>query len=143
MMMQSDRLVFMGHGLPSGLIGFDKLYIDCRYVSLFRGRDIFCVWCNADLFMEKHNLTGVCTGMIISEMEEAADCGVNVTEDELLESNTLFAEALRVMVLQDEYDLSEFRSIYKGSSDVIKFNSDRVYIRKKGECLPGPETGGK
>jgi len=67
--------------------------------------------------------------MIISDMEEAEDNGVSATEEEIMESNFLFAKAIRKLLLSQNYNLTFFLNVYKGESEVIKFNSKRIFIK--------------
>ena len=66
-----DRIVMLGHGMETGLIGFNRLVIDSNLVYLLREKHCVCIWCNADKFVLKYGLKGFYTGMIISEVQEA------------------------------------------------------------------------
>jgi len=70
-----DRIMMMGHGSPSGLfgIGFNRLFVvDSGLVEhLNKKENNVFIWCNADRFVEAHNLKGLYSGMFISEVSEA------------------------------------------------------------------------
>jgi len=123
----AERIVLMGHGLPSGLLGFDSIYIDSKYVQWLKNKEVFYVWCNANKFVLNNNLKGFCTGMIISDKEEASDYNINVTDEELSYSNDLFANAIGHIISLTEYDVKDFGVLYKGNSEIIKFNRGNVW----------------
>ena len=92
---EHDRIIMLGHGTPDGLLGYGKYVIDFEYVSLLKEKECVCIWCNADQFVEKHNIKGFYTGMIISEVYEAKFCGVEATSREVFDSNILFASTIK------------------------------------------------
>ena len=73
-----DRVMIMGHGCPYGLFSvgqFDNgngLILDYTNVEPLKKKDntVF-IWCNADQFVNNHNLKGFYSGMFISEIMEA------------------------------------------------------------------------
>ena len=77
MIRDHDRVMMMGHGSPGGLFSVGQFpsqsnngyIIDSEMVELLKEKDnsIF-IWCNADQFVERHNLKGFYTGMFISEV---------------------------------------------------------------------------
>ena len=66
---EHDRIIMMGHGTPGGLLNPVGGYIiDSSFVYLLREKKEFVhIWCNADSFVNKYDLKGFTTGMIISE----------------------------------------------------------------------------
>lgn len=126
-----DRIIMLGHGTEKGLYGFSRFIIDSSYVYLLREKECICIWCKADEFVDKYGLMGFYTGMIISEDEEANLYCINASEDELLQSNLLFAHAVRNAI--DSSDaLETFKRIYDvkiGKSEVISFNQQNVFIK--------------
>jgi len=121
-----DRIIMLGHGTPYGLLGFGRFVIDPTYVYLLREKDCVCVWCNANMFVEKYGLKGFYTGMIISEMDEAYMCSVKVGVDELEAANWLFAEAIQQSI--DEPNMLEkAQSIFVGDGEVHEFNKSNMY----------------
>ena len=60
----SDRVIMLGHGAPRGLFGinFDRNFvIDYTCVeALSKKKDsAMYIWCNADKFVERYNLSGM------------------------------------------------------------------------------------
>ena len=64
--------------------------------------------------------------MVISELEEAINNCVNVQGEEIEESNTLFAEAVR-QALKHLDPVYKFKLMYEGDSAVIAFNKVRFF----------------
>jgi hypothetical protein len=121
-----DRIIMLGHGTPCGLLGFNRFVIDSTLVYLLREKDCVCIWCNADLFVEKYKLKGFYTGMIISEFEEAMYFTVRTDDDDIDFSNSLFANAIKESI--DNVDmLSNVKRIYDGVSPVITYNKKNLY----------------
>lgn len=125
-MMEHDRIIMLGHGLPDGLLGFGKIVVDERFTPILRKKEVVCVWCNADRFVEKHKLKGFYTGMIISEKLEAEFFDVEVDDDELLKSNWEFAYALQAGI--DHDNMADIvKENYVGDTPIYNFNKIRIY----------------
>jgi hypothetical protein len=99
-MAQSDRVMMLGHGGPHGLFWPCRFpsasyVIDSKLVGQLKERDdnVF-VWCYAGDFVRRHGLTGLATGMFISEEREAFWMGVKATGPEVEESNYVFVNVL-------------------------------------------------
>lgn len=125
-----DRIVMLGHGCNKGLFGFNKMMIDSNFVYLLREKLCVCIWCFANEFVEKYDLKGSYSGMIISEYEEAHMYNVRVgTLKELEESNISFANAVKESIDSSNFP-EDVRKLYHSDSDyVIMFNMDSVYQR--------------
>lgn len=121
-----DRIVMLGHGTKEGLIGFNRLVIDSTWVYLLREKICVCIWCNADVFVEKYGLKGFYTGMIISEYEEAIMCCVPTNSFWINESNTDFALAIKNSI-DDENMLEKAKLLYEGNTSVVEFNRNNLY----------------
>lgn len=123
---EHDRIIMMGHGNENGLLGFNRLVINSKLVYLLRKKICYCIWCDADVFIEKYGLKGFHTGMFISESDEALLFDVESSDLEIKESNELFAK-----ILSENIDNSNIHQIvlenYIGDSEVIKFNKTRIY----------------
>ena len=112
-------VVMLGHGCPGGLFAprknknyqggidqFGRLIINSRHVDLLRKHICIGIWCYAVDFARKYGLHGLFSGMIISELEEAQDCGINeFTRPEIDMYNQDFAEALYDCI--NKYPLNE------------------------------------
>lgn len=136
-----DRIIMMGHGSPMGLFNtgsFPKMkgyVIDDTMAEVLRKKECISIWCNADRFMEFHDLKGFYSGMFISEVGEARYCRINnPTQDLVTESNETFA-----MIMSEHIDLPIFmlsdnvRKFYTTYALVTKnktaqYNSTRLYL---------------
>lgn len=120
------RIVMLGHGYEGGLFGFDRVVINSELVYLLREKQCVCIWCNAQYFVEKYELKGFYTGMIISDDMEANMYCVNTEPEEIKESNALFAKAILAGI--DKKDmLTEVANNYKGNTDIIEFNAENLF----------------
>lgn len=123
-----DRIIMLGHGTKFGLHGFRRTVIDSTHVYLLREKEIIAIWCDADQFVEKYDLKGFYTGMIISEYEEAIICSVKATDKDINLSNILFTEAVTKTI--DSKDmLGDMIKEYVGDTPTINFNKVRLYKR--------------
>ena len=105
-------------------------------VELLKEKDnsIF-IWCNADQFVEKHDLKGFYTGMFISEVGEAMYCGLPKTrQPEVDESNFSFVEIMGECI---DNDSTTIHTIAKekygelvGTNPVAKYNHERLYLNQ-------------
>jgi hypothetical protein len=124
-----DRIVMLGHGLPSGLIGHGGLVIDESMAHLLRGRKCVCIWCNADQYVLRHGLSGFYTGMFVSEPAEARLFGLPIDADPIKESNRLFAVAVRDSIFKENM-LELTRQAYNSKTNpVIDYNRNNLYSR--------------
>lgn len=123
-----DRIIMLGHGSEGGLIGYDRFIIDSSLVYLLREKDCVCIWCNSDVFVEKYDLKGFYTGMIISEYDEAYLFSIGFKGNEIEESNIMFADVISKTIDKEDM-LSESKRMYVGESEVINFNTKNLYQR--------------
>ena len=123
-----DRIVMLGHGSPDGLFGEFGRIIDDSFGELLKTKETVCIWCNADQFVKKHDLKGFYTGMFISELHEAYTNGIlNSTEDEIEESNYLFAFLMNDYIFHENV-LQEMKYHYWLDNDpVYAYNNERMY----------------
>lgn len=129
--MSHDRIIMLGHGAPSGLYGHGRLVIDSTYVYLLREKDLVCIWCNADKFVEKYELKGFYTGMIISEMEEAIMYSIPPTIEAVTESNDLFSGSVAKAIDLEPKEMCESvkKQYVLDSNDIINFNKQNIYYK--------------
>lgn len=136
---QHDRIIMMGHGVPSGLINPGRAFqnmrmfvIDDSFAKLLKTKDTVSIWCWSDQYFRKHNIKGLHTGMIISEVREASFAIGNTPLDEkqTLENMEMFARAFRDCI--DNTDPYEMRKYvlehYVGEDEVTQFNRKNVIV---------------
>lgn len=122
-----DRIIMLGHGFQLGLFGHGKILINASHVELLKDKKLVGIWCFANNFFESNGLLGIYSDMIISEMEEAMVFGVDCTYDEINESNTQFALAVRNSIVND-FPVETFKSGYRSDENpVIHWNQDNFY----------------
>ena len=121
-----DRIIMLGHGDGNGLYGFSRLFINSEYVYLLREKQCICIWCNANIFVEKYGLKGFYTGMIISEYEEALMYCVKGDDKQIYNSNVLFADAITKSI-DAKNMLDSMRALYDGDNPVISFNKKNMF----------------
>ena len=120
-----DKIIMMGHGTPAGLIGHGSMVITEEFAPLLAEKECVFIWCNADKFVERHNLKGFYTGMIISEVEEALYCDVDTTPEDIKTSNALFASLIR-----EGFNAEIIKSRYVSeTNEVIKYNTKNIYSK--------------
>lgn len=129
---EHDRIVMLGHGTPKGLVIIEKnmfkYIIDSTFVYLLREKDCVCVWCEADQFVEKYNLKGFYTGMIISDIEEAYMWNIKASLDDIDNSNELFAQSIKNSI-DSRSMLLDMKFSYIGESNVINFNKQNLFLK--------------
>ena len=136
---QHDRIMMMGHGAPNGLFSVGQfpqtygLIINVDTVPLLQNKECIFIWCNADQFVNKHNLKGLYSGMFISEVSEAHYCGLPNTPQEVVnESNDFFAMEFGLVSdkpLNEIYDTVKYNyDVLAESNPVAEYNSNRLYL---------------
>jgi hypothetical protein len=135
-----DRIIMLGHGSPSGLFavgqfineGRETYIIDQTFVNLLKEKENnIYMWCHANQFVEKYGLSGLYTGMFISEDIEAIIYGIYPDDEEVIKSNNIFSSVAGEIISRSSQDIyrhikSEY--IFPGSS-VRDFNYERIYWR--------------
>ena len=99
MIEEHDRIIMLGHGPPWGLMNPDHcldagLYLidESMVLPLKSKKSNIFVWCFASKFVQKHDLSGLSSGMFISEVREASSyCFENIDEDLIDQSNERFS----------------------------------------------------
>jgi hypothetical protein len=127
-----DRIIMCGHGSSDGLFDINNggFIIDNSIVPYLQTKECICIWCNADVFVEDYGLTGLYTGMFISEVEEAYLFQINESMNDIDFSNNVFSGLLGTII--DKYELSEVFDIlkkcyYDKENDVMIFNNERIF----------------
>lgn len=105
---ENDRIMILGHGCETGLFApfgnqqFGRLILGPSHVQFLRNKQIIGIWCNANMFAMKYDLTGLFSGMVISEVSEAFDLGFyDVTEEQVKLARELWANDVRSAILGD------------------------------------------
>lgn len=134
-----DTIIMLGHGTSNGLfnvsgIGKGIMVVGESMVEELRGKQLIAIWCNANLFIERHNLNALYSGMFISEVSEALYCNVQGNQTMVDESNNTFAVLLGNMLGKVPTDLKNVHSMVGESYEelgevnaVAKYNSNRFY----------------
>lgn len=126
---QYQRIIMLGHGTPFGLVHHKRHITNHTFSDLFRTRKCIFIWCHADEFVKSNNLSGLYSGMFISEMQEADLYNIQTTEQDITYSNNLFSQALRDVIDSDDM-LNDLKQKYKSDSDpIIQFNNERLYYK--------------
>ena len=137
---RSDRVLMMGHGCPSGLFsinhfkGAGSLIVSDQEVELLKDKpESVYIWCNADKFVQKHDLHGFYSGMFISEVGEANYCGVQANQEMVDESNNTFSKIvgkyIHLTVAELYEKVKEEYGVLAESNPVARYNHERLYLR--------------
>ncbi len=127
---EHERIIMLGHGTEYGLIGWGRLVIDSSWVWLLREKQIVAIWCNADVFVQKYDLNGLYTGMIISEHEEAAMFALlPYTMKDIKDSNELFAVAMKEAIQSPAMVESALVKYVGSDNPIINFNRQNIHER--------------
>jgi len=139
LIIEHDRIMMMGHGSPGGLFSVGQFesqgfIINHTTVPLLENKECIFIWCNADRFVETHNLKGLYSGMFISEIMEAAYCGLPNTPQEVVdESNDIFAMEFGMVSdkpLIEAYEyIKDSYGVLAGDNPVAKYNHHRLYLK--------------
>lgn len=139
LIIKHDQVMMMGHGSPHGLFSMGKFpnsggyIIDSMMVDLLGEKNNIYIWCNADVFVDKYKLNGIYSGMFISEVGESIYCRIPSTQEQVDESNNVFAQALGEQLLMGTslervYDnTNQAYRILAESNQVAKYNQQRFY----------------
>lgn len=130
------RIYMLGHGGPMGLFTRGFMADDSFGPLLAAKDDGLYIWCNADAYAVRNKLTGLVSGMFISEVGEAAYYGIRVSQDEVDMSNALFSKVLREILDQGAPHAEITKRYTHGTSQVVKFNQERLYVFHQGNPSP-------
>jgi hypothetical protein len=126
-----DRIICLGHGSPDGLIGGYDMIINSSLAPLLREKRLISIFCNADIFMNKHELKGFYSGMFISECQEGDLFDIPYNDESQIErSNNIFASSLGKHIDSGDSNILELvKQEYHDEDDaIITFNSNRLYF---------------
>lgn len=90
-----DRVIAMGHGGAYGLIGFSHVFMNEKVIRALRKKDCVCIWCHANLYVERERMKGFSTSMFCSEYSECHYENIrNVKDGMVEESNMKFSSIM-------------------------------------------------
>lgn len=137
-----DRILMLGHGSPYGLLNTGQFpdagmyIIDDSMVLPLKSKtcNVF-IWCYADQFVQKHGLSGLCTGMFISELGEADYWGFEEIDERLIEqSNERFSRIMSNYINQPIEILHQKLFYEYGllarTNSIAGFNHERLYFKR-------------
>lgn len=108
---------------------YRRFMVDGRYVQFLRSKACIGIWCYANLFAEQYNLHGLCSGMIISELQEAIDNGITTSKEKIDVEMVKFIQRLRDCI--DQYWLKHIPMRIKDLdnvwSELTTFNYSNLY----------------
>lgn len=95
--MGSDTVILLGHGATNGLWDMEKgaVVIDKWFAKFLRKKECIGIWCNASTFFREEGIKGFCTGMFISESDEAFQYHCPASEKQIKNSNEKFVKVLK------------------------------------------------
>ena len=137
------RIFMLGHGGPSGLFGPGYL-IGSQFGEILRGKTGLYVWCHAVEYAHRYKLTGLVSGMFISEVAEARYVGIEATQKEVTDSNYAFSKAVRRYLETGSSPHEVIKCYSSAACAVTKYNNERLYVMEQGVILdalgkPQPE----
>ena len=128
-----DRIIMMGHGVPSGLINPQRfgLIINDTHADLLKTKETISIWCNSDKYFKKHNIKGFHTGMIISEVAEASYVlgETPLNEEETLNNMNAFATIINQCIEEEPHKMKDYiLKNYTFKDNVTKFNRENIIV---------------
>jgi len=145
LMESHDRILMMGHGSPYGLLSQGRFpdsggyIIDDSIVQNLRNKNNLFIWCFADQFVRNHMLSGINTGMFISQKNELDYYDVSADEDLINQSNERFS-----MIISKHIDrpitvlfrnlICEYELVAR-TNPIAKFNLERLCITRLGKRI--------
>jgi hypothetical protein len=142
-----DQVLFMGHGDGYGLLSMrsflgSERIVDREVVDALRDKErVLYLWCHADQFVRRHDLSGAFSGMFISEMEEADYFGIKASKHDLNESNTTFAtllgESLKSngSIMEAWGEVNEAYGWLAQNNPIASYNYKRLFINNPNKNL--------
>ena len=135
-----DQIIILGHGFQYGLVnpgrfpGAGLFIVDDSMAPVLRKKSSgIYIWCHADHYVRTHGLSGICSGMFISQPDEAALFGYENIDNDLIEqSNNGFASIMAQWInepLNLLYDrlLLEYCKLAR-TNPIAKFNLERLSL---------------
>ena len=145
-----ERLVFLGHGTPYGLMGM----FNSDVAPYMKGKKIFAIWCNADAYFIKNGIGEgqFVTGNMPSEVWECRGAGCGNISTELMLENITYWSKLCADVVETclegnvkagvEHIVKNYLEKY-GNHPVTIYNCNRTQCLGHPEALPKFEFKGE
>jgi hypothetical protein len=131
-----NRVFMLGHGGPSGLFSKNFMIDDSFGPLLAEKSEGLYIWCNADAYAHRNKLSGLVSGMFISEVGEASMFGIRASQREVDASNAAFSKVVR-QHLDTGAHLGNVRQCYTSAAcKITQYNSERLYIFDHGNPTP-------
>ena len=115
-----DRVLMLGHGSPYGLLSHGQfpdsgllIIDDSLALTLKNKRDNVYIWCHTDQFVQRHRLTGLNSGMFISEGMEANYYGFDNLDWELINQSNNRLAAIISKYLNEPKEILCQRLLYE------------------------------
>jgi hypothetical protein len=135
-----DRILILGHGFQYGLVNPGQFpsaglfIVDESMAPILREKSsgIF-IWCHADHYVRTHGLSGICSGMFISQPDEATLFGYeNIDNGVIDQSNERFT-AIMSQWINEPLDLLYNRLLVDygklaRTNVIAKFNLERLCL---------------
>jgi hypothetical protein len=137
-----DRVLMLGHGSPWGLLNLGQFpdpdsYIidDSMVLPLKNKNNNLFIWCEADQFVVRHRLTGLNSGMFISQDTEASYYGFDNMDWGLIEQSNYRIASIVSKYLNEPMEILyqklqvEYGFIAK-NNPIARFNLERLYLTR-------------
>jgi hypothetical protein len=136
-----SRIIMLGHGTAIGLLcpcnetGRLEQIVNIYHAwELSKHPENVYIWCNADRFVLEHDLSGLYSGMFISEVAEAAYCGLGLVSQAVVdESNIRFSEIMAEFIHLDKFSILHELKVSYGqlakTNPIAAYNVVRLFAR--------------
>jgi hypothetical protein len=130
---EHDRVILMGHGLRHGLFCDSGFFNSEELLEVLRTKECIFIFCFASTFAKSFGVNSLCTGMFVSEKQEADYFSLDVTQAEVDFSNNSFSAAMRqalntgdeVRSLQEIHDC--VKKFYPAINSVVEtYNAEQI-----------------
>jgi len=139
-----DRIIMLGHGFQYGLInpgqfqGAGLFIVDDSMAPVLRKKSsCIYIWCHANKFVITHGLSGLCSAMFISSVDESILYGYEDIDSGLIDqSNERFA-AIMSKWIEEPLELLYNRllieyALLARTNPIAKFNLERLCLTGSG-----------
>ena len=138
LMRRYDRILFLGHGTPGGLMSG---VVGREQVPLLKGKKVFTLWCYAATFLKNNGLHGfMCSDNCPSEVWECkAACDADVSKEWIYDNMLYLSEVLKdvvelsftdphkaVDIARDRYSKAEAST--EDEKKVVEFNTNTLQV---------------